>query len=219
MKQLFTILFLLYTILVFAQKKIEGKYCTKPDFVGFCLNFKNDSLFEYYWWSCIGHIEGKGKYYVNKNRLKLHFISDDTLKNSFTIVENNCDTKDSVTLKFIIKDKESNEPLPFAYIALNNTLKDTLRKFTDTNGTAVFKLKKSLNEIEINVYYFSYKYFACKVKLDTCKEIIICLAPTTYGIVENDTEWEYIVKKANSKKLILIDEDYKIILTKQKSKN
>lgn len=71
MKPYYTILLMSLMFGAFGQKKPKGTFCTPPGFVGYCLTFKNDSVFEYSFWSCINQIRAKGIYRINEGELIL----------------------------------------------------------------------------------------------------------------------------------------------------
>lgn len=216
MRRPYTILFILFSFTSFGQEKLKGTYCSPADFVGYCLTFKNDSLFEYSSWSCLSSEKGNGTYKQDKNKLTLNFISDDTLKNSFAIKETNCNTTDSITLTFLIIDKETNEALPFANIWLTGLPNETKGTLTDINGNASIKVKSPKKEFEINISYVGYKRSSYKINADNCKDIKVYLANSFNNFVENGTKWEYKIKKTDPNKLTLRQDKFDIILTRQK---
>ncbi len=216
MKRKFTILFLLISSTSFCQEKLEGTYCSPSDFAGYCITFKSDSMFDYSIWSCTGSEVGKGTYNLHKKKLSLLFTNTDTLENSFVLKKTRCETFDSSTLNFLVKEKEYNDPLPLVKINLTSSFNITNDFISDLDGKATIKTKKSSEEFDAIIHYPGYKTFTIKLKTDTCFDITVSLTYNSNKILKTNTKWEFKVKTQNQDKLALKKRQKKIILTKQK---
>ena len=214
MKKALTYLFLI-PLTTFGQMKFDGTFCSKTDFVGFCLTFKNDSLFDYSSWTCLGGIKGNGIYKIKKKTLTFRFVSDDTLKNTVAIDKTNCNNNDSITLHFSIIDKKFNEPMQAASINLKSSSVDSLWFSSDQNGNANLKIRRTDKEYWVSTSYIGYKGYSFKINPDNCMDIKIFLVQS-WGIIENGEIWKFKIKKHNSKRLILQDNEYKTSLYKKK---
>lgn len=221
MKRLFTLSFVLLFIASYAQIKLQGSYCSSKYVVGFysCLTFKNDSLFEYYSAGCFGRHLEHGTYKRNWRKLKLNFILDDSLKNSFAVQEKDCNQADSVIVGFMVTG-ELGDTILGACISVWDITSDSriAGTFTWTDGKAALKLKKEIVEREIYVSLVGYRPLSFKLKPDKCMNITVCLK-TPFYIFENGTQLKCRIKWPYSTKLLFQEEEdenkYTTVLTKE----
>ena len=154
-----------------------------------------------------------------KESLTLHFNIKDTLKNSFDIQKMDCINNDSITLRFLIRDRVINEKMPFTNILLTGLPNIKQLITTDTSGNAMFKVRKSQEEVIITAQYVGYKSFSLKIKPTECKEIKINLAAKGFlSNIDYDSIWKYRIRKKIFGKITLQKENSKITLTKVKNK-
>jgi len=211
MKPILTFL-LIIPLSILAQTKLDGEFCTKFSEYRWCLNFVNDSFY-YHWWGDNYPI-GKGIYTLNKKKLNLYFVDNDTLKTSFKINEVNCIPNDSITLTFKVTDSESNEPFVFAGIRLTNSKKDTIRISTYFDGLAILKIKKSNTEYLVRVTCIGWHSCSFKIWPDNCKNIKITLGLDRNLTIEKKTIWKFKIIKNDSNKLVLHEGKYDLTLFK-----
>ncbi len=108
MKNIILFVFLLINFYSYSQKLDEGRYCTTP--IGesdvICIDILNNNHFKYVHSGCLGIQEfGTGKYEIKKQNLILHFDNTKAKKlQRATIINSINQNKDSVTLKFNVKD-------------------------------------------------------------------------------------------------------------------
>jgi len=215
-KKTLTILLLLTSINAFSQIKFRGKFCGPVDFVGFCLDFKNDSLLEFKSWSCMGDTKALAKYKIDNKKLLLHFETEDSLKSTFTANDTQCLNNDSISLTFLVKDKMTNEEIPLALVFIKSKLNDTIVTRTDINGIAKFTVSTKQDEYEVYSSYIGYRPFKFKLKADNCKSIIVNLVNSTDNPIVDGTKWEYEILKANRNKLVLRQDKSVGILSRYK---
>lgn len=217
-KKILTILLILASINSFSQIKLSGKFCGPfSDLVGICLDFKNDSLLEFRSWSCMDDTKSLAKYKINNKKLLVYFETEDSLKSTFTAYDTQCLDNDSISLTFLVKDKKTNDNLPYALVLIKSKLNDTIGARTDTNGIATIKVSKKLSEFEVNSTYIGYRKFGLKLNADNCKNITVNLVSTLDNPIEDGTNWEYEILKANRNKLVLLRKDKAIkILSRYK---
>lgn len=205
MKTVLIYILLILPILNFGQTRLEGKYCVEPNMYAKCFTFNNDSLFEYFFIGDLGSytIKGSGKYNMTSDLLTLFFENDDTLETSFVIRDSIENKSDSITLSFIVIDKDLNEPLPFAEIKII-TKNKSYKTSTDFNGFAKLILSKSQKFYTISTNYVSYKPCSFKVKADKSKEIKISFV-SLHGLIENGAIWKYRIKGYDPHKIELMN--------------
>lgn len=217
-KKTLTILLLLTSISSFSQIKLRGKFRVSFDYVGFSLDFKNDSLLEFKSWSCLDDIKAFAKYKIDNKKLLLHFETEDSLKSTFTANDTKCLNTDSITLTFSIKDKKINETLPLAYGWIKSKTNDTIAILTDADGFAKLNISKKLDEFEVHASYISYRHLDFKLKADTCKEITVNLVSSLDMPFEDGTQLEYEILKTKRNKIVLRQDKFVSILKRFKKK-
>src|SRR5437868_3767411 len=145
MRQLLPTLFLFFSLSAFGQFKLKGTFCTEP-YNDYCLTFRNDSLFDFSELSCTGERKGNGKYFLEQKSTKgyyvflgtltLNFTSADTLNVPAipTIEDTLCNIADTVTLFFLITDKQTQYPVLFTVIWITGPQNDTIGISTGLDG-------------------------------------------------------------------------------------
>jgi hypothetical protein len=202
---LYSVLFLISNY-SFSQFTKLNRFCTKADYVGFCLSFKNDSLFDYQSWTCLEGIEGHGSYTLSKKILTLHFTTTDSLKSSTTIKNIECDMEEKTKLHISVRDHLNNTPLAGCTIQIKNVESVIAGAISDINGNVEMKFNKSSAIYTVSVKYIGYQTDFFNIKADSCNSVIILLVPSPSFEVKNGTEWVYKIKRHNRRKLILIPE-------------
>jgi len=213
MKKIFLILITILPIIVFGQKTIEGKYCSSQDFVGFCIEFTNDSYFIYSSWTCLSNNIGKGKYEIKSKKLILKFESSEKyIANRHELKKVHCQNNDSIKLKFKVYDGTDSLILPFANIILSDTKFENYNdsidfgKLTNALGVAEFSLLKENKEIWVTVTYVGHRNYSFKINLLDCQDLKIYMKAYNIGKIENEV-FKYKLKKINEKEILIIDKD------------
>ena len=214
MKGLITILCLFISNFSFSQKRLDGTYCSRTDFVGYCLNFKNDSLFEYSSWTCMGGKKGNGIYRLDGKQLTLNFVTKDCFKSSYSFIEGACSENDSTTLTFLFMDYENNYTIPFVEVSVQDSVSISTIKSADVEGNCRLKVKKSTEELQITLKYAGYEKFSFKINADNCKDIKVNLLFILDKECGKERKWEFTIEKDFPKKYFLYDLHNKIKLTK-----
>jgi hypothetical protein len=218
-KKTLTILLIRASINSFSQIKLRGKFCGPfADLVGFCLDFKNDSLLEFRSWSCMDDTKALAKYKIDNKKLLLYFETEDSLKSTFTAYDTQCLDNDSISLTFLVKDKKTNDNLPLALVLIKSKLNDTIGARTDTNGIATLRVSKKLNEFEVHSTYIGCRKFEFKLNADKCKNITVNLVSTLDNPIEDGTKWEYEILKSNRHKLVLLRQNKSVKILRRYKK-
>lgn len=216
-RQLIVIFILCFSINLFGQKSTEETFCSPADFVGFCLTFKTEKLFDYNYWTCTGDIQGNGNFIKSKNKLILNFTNPDTLqRNSISIKDTINSSNDSISLYFLIQEYSENEPIPFGNIVSYLHENKSGLTTTDMNGLAQIKLKKSNDLHRVKTVFLGYKPFTFEVKSNNCKFITIKLSVAKNNFIENGTIWKYKIRKETPDMLIVRKDGHNYTLLKQK---
>ena len=209
-KKILTILLLLTSINSFSQFNLRGKFCGP---VGFCLDFKNDSLLEFR-----SAYTAFAKYKIDNKKLILFFETEDSLRSTFTANDTQCIDNESISLTFLVKDKMTNEEIPLALVLIKSKLNDTIVTRTDINGIAKFTVSTKQDEYEVYSSYIGYRQFIFKLKSENCKNVTVNLVNYTDNPIEDGTIWEYEILKADRKKLVLRQGESIGILSRKKIK-
>jgi len=215
MKKILIILISILPIITFGQKALEGKYCSPQDYIGFCIEFNNDSTFIYNSWTCLSNDVGTGKYKINSRQLILKFDSTENfIANRHEIENIKCQSRDSINLIFKVYDSSDSIKLPFANIVfsqnkfINYADSIDFGKATDTLGIAEFKLLKQSIDKWVTVTYVGFKDYSFKINLMNCHNVEIYMNPYNFWEIENET-FTYDIKKINKNKIVIIDQESK----------
>lgn len=213
MRLLLVILFLLAKIAGIAQSDTLT-YCSQKDYTGYCLKLHHDSLFIYQSWSCLGSESGEGVYTKTKNKLILHFKENSPVKPALEIEEKPCANSDSVKIKIQLLDYTTYEPLSFANTWQMDANGNKRGKPADVNGEVTYTFKKSENKINLYFGYVGYMDNMVKDISLVCQTMKVYLKARTNHI-ENNTDWEYKIKKWNTKQIVLRVDNYDTVLNRQ----
>ena len=210
MKRLSTLLILfLIPYFVFSQKTIRGMYCSPTDFVGYCINFINDSSFHYETWSCMQNSRGNGIYEISSHKLILRFDSSESkLDNSHSIQIAPYSNEDSVYIQFHVIDKDSNA-LVFAQVIISD---GEYRKANssiitgspiDTNGNASFVFAKENKTIWVEVSFIGYYHYSFELSLDSCQNIEVYLRERSFNSKIEGEVYSYRIKSFGENKIVV----------------
>ncbi len=138
---LFTVIFIVFSINVNAQTKLNGKYCidygTKDVYT--CITFLEDSTFEYNSGGDFGNNEyGKGIYIIDKDTLILKYNLTEPKLDVHTESLYWVNSLDSIQVKLRLKET-NNGPMAGAHIEISTTKEIHI---SEMDGSATFKLKK-----------------------------------------------------------------------------
>lgn len=191
MKYIMVFVLVIISNYTFSQEKFIGIYCANfnSGYSGVCINFINNEEFEYTTSGCLGVQEiGRGKYYFNKDKLKLAFNNDKFIYKSELEIKpiEGIQDPDSVNFHFTILNYE-NDPLP-AYIRQEsvNPEYNKIYKTTVEGKTSISKPKDS-NVERYTVFFVGYELFELSIMNDTNKKVIIKLAEPSPHIISNKT--------------------------------
>ena len=195
---------------VFAQKIVPGKYCTTDHYSELCIEFFQDSTFDFYQVGAFDLPEcGKGHFAISKDTLILYFnryLNDDS---AIVVEKQMCKDKDSINLDFFIYDFITMEPICFvileAWKRVDSVEKVMLKgTYTDLNGKASFKLPNSTQNTWMEVKYIAYKRDSLALSPIQCQKISIGLIASC-RVVNSGKIKKYKIKRSNEKQLILLN--------------
>ena len=140
----------------------------------FCLRvlffFKKNNTFEYHSGGCLGDDEfGKGHYLIKNDSLILNYDLTELSYKSYHKIKEYYNSKDSVTLKVIVKDFKQN-PIVNAETYI---LKENKGYIIDSKGEAIFNLKKENEDFILDVSIVGYESY--NMKLSKLKNYIIAV--------------------------------------------
>ncbi len=220
MKRLAVILVIFFPSIYYGQDKLEGKYSTSLYYDVFSLTFKKNGTFDYSMSGCYMGEKAKGTYKIDHDKLTLNFDEIKEHKSYYSIKDYaDCNTNGKdVKLIFKVKDKPSNESIPYANIILYSENVQIGGITADTGGVAQFAVAKSVKELEIKVAYVGYNKFSFKIKPEEiCKTIEVHLdirsnialyhdgKPFDYKIEKTDTSTKLILIKGHGGKDLIFD--------------
>jgi hypothetical protein len=199
---LFILFIFLFGIKTFSQIKIEGEYCNYDKYadISNCYNFIN-GIFSY---ESSGHISstyyGEGTYLISKDSLTVDFNkTKNRSKSRYKIISSTKSCKDSVQLKFIVKDREGILPYPY-----NGNIEIKKRVYLDLNKDGIVYLKKE-NQDSIKIRLRNLGFDPVEIKLKSHKNYVIdvFLSDTPSGIPIKNKKTFYKIEKVNDSILIL----------------
>lgn len=218
------LLLLLIPLSTLSQNSLNGKYCSKTNYVGYCMDF-NSGKVEYCYWSCTGDFCLNGTFQITNDSLLLKFNpkKDTALQDNFTPIitttNEDSDKEDSIKITIILKELNIERYLPFANIYLlssDNSIQ--LSELSDLDGKTIFKLKKTQQEIIIKTSYVGLSAINFPIIADKSQIIIIEMVRSNYSSeYENISRLSYEIQSFDKGSITLITDDGdKFILSKVK---
>lgn len=218
------LLFILIPLTTFSQNSLNGKYCSKTNYVGYCMDFIGEKV-EYCYWSCTGDFCLNGTFQITNDSLLLKFNpqKDPELKDRLTPIittrNEGGDKEDSIKITIILKELNIENYLPFANIYLlssDNSI--MLSELSDLDGKTIFKLKKTQQEVIVKTSYVGLSAINFPIIADKSQTIIIEMARSNYSSeYENISRLSYEIQSFDKRSITLITDDGdKFILSKVK---
>ncbi|MGY0408858.1 MAG: hypothetical protein ACWIPJ_10985 [Polaribacter sp.] len=192
----------------FSQTKIEGEYCMyyKTKDYSTCLSF-NNGFFEYIHSGHVASDYGEGTYFINKNSLTINF--NKIKSNNFSkykILNSYKTCKDSIQLKFIVKDKEGILQYPY-----NGTVEIENGVYKILGKKGIISLKNSSQDsIRIRLRNLSFDSLDIKLKSGRNYTIEVFLSEFSGNPIKNKKIF-YTIEKINDSILILNNNGIKSI--------
>lgn len=158
MKNIIIVLLILLSFNIFSQTKLKGEFCSSDKLKNFsvCLIFE-DKNFVYNEYNDYGYKDyGRGDYSIVNKNLILNFNKSKLFKQSYHKSKFYKDFKDSVLIKFKIKDRLKDLPLKNVNI-INVKKKNGV--LTNNNGVGVLKLKKGKSPVDISINFLGYNNY------------------------------------------------------------
>ncbi|QYA26917.1 hypothetical protein G3I01_15910 [Gramella sp. MT6] len=182
------------------QKDIIGNYCSSFNggFDSSCYYFKENQTFEYETVGDLGtYIKGSGKYEVGNKKIKLVFNSEPTIpKTQISKVDIPEKSKDSINLRFVIKDETGNKQYGAMVLLASQDYKN--KNYYSPDEDLIINKERSDQFEKIKIINVFYEPFTFTQKLNKSQEIEIIQIPEQPHIV-SDTIRYLDFKKQNSK--------------------
>lgn len=171
-KNAIKIILILLPLILFSQKKIEGKYNIHKEnyFHDISTNFTffKNGTFAYEQSQDFGIQQfGSGHYFINKDSLMLNYDLTKLMNNSYHVYKYYKNNKDSITIKLNIYDYNgkiiSNQPIII--------LSDKTDYVSNKYGKVEINMKKENKQIELNIpdslFGYNFKIFKdCNYEID-----------------------------------------------------
>ena len=171
-KFILVICFFSLSIQLYCQKKIIGRYSSLMSYQEHYnyFDFNENGIFEYHSGASLGDDEfGKGHYLIKNDSLILNYDLTEPSYKSYHKTKEYYNSTDSVTLRVIVKDFKQN-PIVNAETYI---LKENKGYIIDSNGEAIFNLKKENEDFILNVSNVGYEPY--NIKLSKLKNYIIAV--------------------------------------------
>ncbi|AUC84312.1 hypothetical protein CW731_02910 [Polaribacter sp. ALD11] len=196
-------LIFLFGIKTFSQIRIEGEYCNYDKYADLstCYNFIN-GIFSY---ESSGHISstyyGEGTYQISKDSLLTLDFNKTKNRNKYRykIISSSKNCKDSIQLKFIVKDSEGILPYPY-----NGNIEIKKKVYLNLNKDGIVYLKKE-NQDSIKIKLRNLGFNSVEIKLKSHRDyaIDVFLSDIPSGIPIKNKKIFYKIERINDSILIL----------------
>lgn len=207
-KKLFHLIVLLVLIEYPGFAQLKGSFCDSRGFTSTCINFINDSEFEYEFDDCISSCKGAGTYKLSNKELTLNFNKPKSEpKVCSTKISTSESTIDSVNFDVFVFDKLYQTPIAFASVILKNKEEKFIGgKSADITGKTKFSFPRSIDTVSLSIPYVGYQSCATPLVLNKNYNIEIGLAIELREWIEPGVSWKWKIKSFKETGFSLKDE-------------
>jgi hypothetical protein len=208
MRKFIIVIQILIVSVSYSQSKLKGKFCCSFNggFSSICIEFKENSKFEYSIHGCLG-IEniGTGDFSLESKKLTLKFDKVETKQKSKIEIENilNQNNKDSIELHFKILDGYNDRmPMPATILVGSNSFEYEKGYQVNKSGEATISKKRNSEKENYRILFLGYELLEFDLSNTSSKKIEIILELAGPKIISDKT-FEYEIEKIKNDSIIL----------------
>ena len=180
-------LLILFTGLVYSQKKLDGSYsffATIQEHYSY-YEFNKNGIFEYHSGASLGDNEfGKGHYYIKNDSLILNYDLTKLEYKSYHKIKEYYNSQDSINLKVKVSDFKGRPNINANVFITEERIGDVV----DNNGFVILKFKKERKNFILDISNLGYEGY--KLKLSRLKnyeiEVFLRYSSTVSKAVKGD---------------------------------
>ncbi|TRO66793.1 hypothetical protein [Christiangramia sabulilitoris] len=210
MKKYIILIQILIVSVSYSQSKLKGKFCNSFNggFSSICIEFKENSKFQYSTHGCLGIEDiGTGNFSLKSKKMILNFDKVETKQKSKIEIENiiNQYNKDSIKLHFKVLDGYNDQmPMPATILLGSNSFEYVKGYQVNKSGEATILKERNSEKEKYRVLFIGYELFEFDLSNSSSKNIEITLEPAGPKII-SDKSFEYKIEKIKDDLIILKD--------------